>query len=130
MRKLFFKGRFVLIPIGIVCFLSLISLVVMLLWNSLLPDLLHVPAISFWQAMGLFILCKLLFGFGKGNPGAFRSRWGRPNIEERFKNFTPEEREKFKQKMAERGMCGPWMNRRRRHTSEEDQDNPTKETAD
>ena len=74
MKRLFFRGRFVFIPIGIAAFLSLISYVVMQLWNNLLPGILHVTAITFWQAMGIFILCKILFGFGKGGRG--RNPWG------------------------------------------------------
>lgn len=106
MRKIFYRGRFIFIPLGIAAFLSLISFIVMQLWNSLLPDILHVGAINFWQALGLFILCKILFGFGKGGrwgPGG--APWMRRRFEERMKNMTPEEREKFKLKMGER-MCG------------------------
>ena len=66
MKKIFYKGRFVFIPVAIAAFLSLISLVVMTLWNNLLPEIMNVSTITFWQAMGIFILSKILFGFGKG----------------------------------------------------------------
>jgi hypothetical protein len=106
MKKLFFRGRFIFIPIAVAAFLSLISFVVMQLWNNLLPGILHVTAITFWQAMGIFILCKILFGFGKGGRGfGGRGPWMRQRMEERFKNMTPEQKEKFKQKMSDR-MCG------------------------
>jgi hypothetical protein len=106
MKRIFFKGRFIFIPIAVAAFLTLISYVVMQLWNNLLPDILHVATITFWQAMGIFILCKILFGFGKGRGGfGGRGPWMmRQRMEERFKNMTPEERERFKQKMGER--CG------------------------
>jgi len=109
MKRLFFRGRFIFIPIAVAAFLSLASFVVMQLWNNLLPAILHVSAITFWQAMGIFILCKILFGFGKGGGPRWGGRgpWMRHRMEERFKNMTPEEKEKFKQKMRERG-CGPW----------------------
>ncbi|HMG09648.1 MAG TPA: hypothetical protein VK609_14145, partial [Mucilaginibacter sp.] len=61
MRQVFYRGRFVFIPLAVAAFLSLISFVVMQLWNHLLPDILHVGVITFWQAMGLFVLCKILF---------------------------------------------------------------------
>ncbi|MHC4599994.1 MAG: hypothetical protein ACYS47_13410 [Planctomycetota bacterium] len=34
---------------------------VMWLWNWLMPSLFGVPEIGYWQAVGLFILCHLLF---------------------------------------------------------------------
>ncbi|WP_295940372.1 hypothetical protein [uncultured Alistipes sp.] len=41
--------------------------VVMLLWNWLIPSIIGWSAIGYWQAVGLLLLCKLLFGgFGKG----------------------------------------------------------------
>ncbi len=33
----------------------------MLLWNWLMPDLFGLPEIGYWQAVGLFVLCHLLF---------------------------------------------------------------------
>lgn len=112
MKNLFYKGRFIFIPIAVAAFVSLISFAVMQLWNHLLPDILHVTAITFWQAMGIFILCKILFGFGhkggRGWGGRGGAPWMRQKMEERFKSMTPEEKEKFKQKMRDRANCGPW----------------------
>ncbi|WP_184548670.1 hypothetical protein [Mucilaginibacter sp. FT3.2] len=108
MKRSFYKARFILFPIGAAAILSLISFVVMQLWNILLPAILHVGIITFWQAMGIFILCKILFGFGKGGkPGWARgnSPWMRKRMEERFKNMSPEDKERFKAKMKDR-MCG------------------------
>ena len=110
MKRIFFTRpyKFVFIPIGVAAILSLVSFIVMQLWNNLLPDILHVSAITFWQAMGIFILCKILFGFGKGGRGfggpGGGGPWMRRKMEEKFKNMTPEERERFKQKMGDR-MC-------------------------
>jgi hypothetical protein len=109
MRSFFYKRRFLFIPLGVAAFLSLISFVVMSLWNCLLPGILHVGVITFWQAMGIFVLCKILFGFGKGGRGfgGGGGPWMRHRMEERFKNMTPEEREKFKAKMQNCGH-GRW----------------------
>ena len=107
MRSFFYRRKFIFIPFGIAAFLALISFVVMNLWNYLLPGILHVGVITFWQAMGIFILCKILFGFGRGHrPGG--APWMRRRMEERFKNMTPEEREKFKEKMGHRCGHGGW----------------------
>jgi hypothetical protein len=35
---------------------------VMLLWNAVLPGLLAVRAVTFWQALGLLVLARLLLG--------------------------------------------------------------------
>jgi hypothetical protein len=101
MKRLFFRGRFIFIPLAVAAFLSLVSFAVMQLWNNLLPDILHIGTITFWQAMGIFILCKLLFGFGRGGRGGMGAPWMRHRMAERFKNMTPEEKEKFKQKMQQ-----------------------------
>lgn len=97
-RKFWFAIPF--IAAGIV---ALVGFVVMTLWNNLLPDILHVSTITFWQAIGIFVLCKILFGFG-GKPGG-RGGWGnkREKIAAAMSNMTPEEREKFKEKMEN---CG------------------------
>ena len=109
MKRIFFKGRFIFIPLAVAAFLSLISYAVMQLWNALLPAILHVGVITFWQAMGIFILCKILFGFGKGRGGwGGKGPWMRQRMEEHYKQMTPEQKERFKQKMSER--CG-WGNR-------------------
>jgi hypothetical protein len=111
MKRVFFEGpaRFIFIPIAVAAFLSLISLVVMQLWNHLLPDIFHIGVITFWQAMGLFILSKILFGFGKGG-GRFGGQgggpWMRKRMAEKFKNMNPEEKARFKEQMKKR-MCDP-----------------------
>lgn len=102
MKKLLYKGRSIVISIIVVAFLSLISFVVMTLWNNLLPEILNVNAITFWQAMGIFILCKILFGFGKGGG------MGAPWMKNKCSTMSQEDREKFRSEMRER-MCS-WKN--------------------
>ncbi len=108
MKRAFYKGRFIFMPIACAAFLSLISYVVMLLWNWLIPGIFGYSIITFWQAMGLFILSKLLFGFGRGGGrgcgpfGEGRAPWMRRKMEQKLAGMTPEERESFKQKMQER----------------------------
>jgi hypothetical protein len=102
MKSFFYRRRFIFIPFGVAALLTVISFVVMTLWNNLLPGILHVGVITFWQAMGIFVLCKILFGFGKGG-GPGRGNWMRHRMEEKFNKMTPEQREKFKEKFRN---CG------------------------
>jgi len=109
MRSFFYRGRFIFIPFAIAAFIAVTGFVVMNLWNYLIPVIFHVGAITFWQAVGLFVLCKILFGFGKGGRhGMGGGPWMRRRMEERFKNMTPEEKEKFKAKMEQRCGHGRW----------------------
>lgn len=53
-----------LIVTAIVIFIvlgALWALIVMLLWNALVPDIFHLQEINFWQAWGLYILSSFLF---------------------------------------------------------------------
>ncbi|KAB5490972.1 MULTISPECIES: hypothetical protein [Flagellimonas] len=46
--------------------LLLANYLLMRLWNWLMPDLFGLSTITYWQALGIFVLAKLLFGFGGG----------------------------------------------------------------
>jgi Ca2+/H+ antiporter, TMEM165/GDT1 family len=76
------------------------------LWNWLMPALFKLPAITFWQAVGLMFLSWVLFGgrrgFGRYGSG-YRGPWRR-RMRERWEQMTPEERAKFREGM--RGRCG------------------------
>ena len=76
--------------------------VVMALWNWLMPALFGWRLITFWQAVGLVILCKILFGSFHSHGGGGR-HWRR-RMREHWEQMTPEEREKFREGM--RGWCG------------------------
>ena len=79
--------------------------VVMHLWNWNLPPLFGWREITFWQALGLLALCRVLFG-GFGWHGSGRSNFRR-RMEERCAHMTPEERERFRQGMHARWGFGP-----------------------
>ncbi|MDR2682612.1 MAG: hypothetical protein LBB64_01930 [Dysgonamonadaceae bacterium] len=69
---------------------------VMWLWNALLPQIFGIAAINFWQALGLLVLCRILFGsFGRGWMLGGRSKFHRNHIREKWLNMTPEERKEF-----------------------------------
>jgi hypothetical protein len=81
---------------------ALLGAVVMALWNALLPVLFGWPAIGFWQAVGLLLLSKILFGSLRGGRGA-RMHW-RARMADRWAQMTEEERAQFRAGIAHR--CG------------------------
>lgn len=88
--------------VGLAAFIALGGFIVAWLWNALLPPLFGWPALTFWQALGLLVLCRILFGGlgGHGGPRShMRRRWA-----ERWDRMSPEERERFREGM--RGRCG------------------------
>ena len=91
--------------LGMLVFMTIGGEVVKLLWNWLVPPLFGWPRINFWRALGLLALCRILFG-GSGWRGSMRSNYRR-HMEERYKHMTPEERERFRQRMRERWGFGP-----------------------
>ena len=88
--------------LGMVLFTVIGGEVVRLLWNWLLPPLFGWRQITFWQALGLLALCRILFG-GYGLRGSRRSSFRR-RMAARWEHMTPEERERFRQGMS--GRCG------------------------
>jgi hypothetical protein len=91
--------------LGMLLFAFIGGQVVKLLWNWLLPPLFGWRQITFWQALGLLALCRILFG-GFGRHGSHRSSFRR-RIAERWEHMTPEERERFRQGVRGRWGFGP-----------------------
>jgi hypothetical protein len=98
---------------GIVVFTFIGGEIVKQLWNWLLPPLFGWREITFWQALGLLVLSRILFGGfgGHGRNSRMRGdlrerlaeRMGQRTAE-RWDRMTPEERERFRQGMG--GRCG------------------------
>ena len=107
-----FRGRWVargaaflvLVP----ALIAVLSWVVMSLWNALIPALFHGPLVTFWQAAGLLVLSKILFGGFRGRGGHHgwhgRGRWRGQMWREKWESMTPEERDRLRAKF--RGRCG------------------------
>ena len=80
--------------LGMLLFIAIGGQVVLHLWNWLLPSLFGWSEITFWKALGILALCRILFG-GFGFRGS-----GRCNCRRRKdQQFTPEERERLRQGM-------------------------------
>jgi hypothetical protein len=83
--------------IGVVA-VTLFAFIVEGLWNVLMPPIFGWHTITFWQALGLLILSKILFGGFHRHAGGGRNHW-RQRMKERWEHMTPEEREKFRSGM-------------------------------
>jgi hypothetical protein len=100
--------------LGILLVTAIGGEIVRLLWNWLLPPLFGWPELTFWQALGMLVLCRILFSGFRGHGGSRSSvRRGMADriadrvadrMAERWDHMTPEERERFRKGMQ--GRCG------------------------
>ena len=101
---------FIAIPFIIIAAILLISFIVMQLWNAILPAVLNVHAITYWQAVGILVLSKILFGsFRRGGFSAHDKSGHRAlRWRQKWMNMNDEERAKFREE---------WKKRCRRRTT-------------
>jgi len=104
MKKFWIKKGLMILVFGAAA-VALFSFIVMSLWNNILVGVIGVKIISFWQALGILVLSKILFGGFHGRGGRFRGglAW-KEKMKQRWDKMTPEEREKFKAEWKNR--CG------------------------
>jgi hypothetical protein len=84
--------------VGMALFMAIGGELVRLLWNWLAPSLFGWRQVTFWQAVGLLALCRILFGrsgFGRGGRPWRRGHGG-------WSRMSPEEREKWRETLRER----------------------------
>jgi hypothetical protein len=86
-------GRFAMIALHIgfgVLLAATLALVfgyvVMLLWNHLMPEAFGLPAVSYWQGVGLLLLARILTG-GIGHGHGRRGHHGRHPDEQPWKEY-------------------------------------------
>lgn len=101
-KRIFFE-----FPVLIIAAIFLLAYIVMLLWNFIFPAALHAERINYWQALGLFVLCRILFfGFRrKYNSKPNMWRGGGPPWRQKWMNMSDEERTKFREEWKKR--CRP-----------------------
>lgn len=95
----------ILIPFAVAGFLALFTYAVQSLWNCVVTDVFALKAITYWQALGLLVLAKILFG-GFPHRNGCRSSWRDRAMARRWESATPEEREKLREEMRRR--FGDW----------------------
>jgi hypothetical protein len=93
-RKFFF-----FFPLAVIA----LSAVVMLLWNYVLAEVAPVGKIHFFQAAGLLVLSRILFGgFHFGGWRGKRFYGPPPHIRARWMNMSDEERQRFREEWKKR----------------------------
>lgn len=107
------KKRFFIIPLFGVLAIAAFGAIVMLLWNFVVPGVLGLATINFWQALALFALTRILFGGFPGRRG-FPDRRGMPGgregnpFREKWEKMSPEERKDFIDKRKKFGFGVPF----------------------
>lgn len=82
---------------------ALFGYLIMRLWNWLMPMIFELPTLSFWEAVGLFVLSKILLGGIGGGCGKNKKTSGNCSIDKKrefskwkhYKEFWEEEGEAF-----------------------------------
>lgn len=87
------------IPLFFVAMLAMVGGLVMWLWNWLVPAIFDLPELTFWQSMGLLVLCRLLVGNigfgGHHHHHAGSHGCGKNKLRQRWERMTPQERQQF-----------------------------------
>jgi len=95
-----------LFPLFILGIAALLTLAVFGIWNNVLTVVLDVKAITYWQALGILVLSKILFGGFPGRRGP--GRFGPPGafMMKQWDAMTPEQRDAMREEMRRR--FGEW----------------------
>ena len=109
------------VAIMIFFFFTLVSYVVMVLWNWLMPDLFGLPYLNFWKAAGLLLLSKILFS-GMGN-----KKFEKKSSSHEWKShlvskhpLTPEQKQELKEKFTSK-WCQPNFPKEEMETKSDDE---------
>jgi len=94
------RARFLGKAVLVLAVVALAAAVVMELWNTVVTGALTgAHPLDYAHALGLLVLCRLLFGGFRGRSGWHRARW------EKWQAMTPEEREAVSRRWGGGG-CG------------------------
>jgi hypothetical protein len=112
-------GGFVSLLLGIL-FIGALGIVVMFLWNWLIPSIFHAETIDLWQALGLLALSRILFAnFGgswwsshhhrceqcNGSGWHHKKQNLKQQLKAKFNTLSAEEKEQWKSQMQK--VCQP-----------------------
>ncbi|MBN8588546.1 MAG: hypothetical protein J0L94_09515 [Rhodothermia bacterium] len=93
------KKPFWIIPLIMTGVAFVAAWIVMLLWNAIIPDVMGFKALLYPQALGLLVLCRLLFGNfpqGKNHHWKHHEQDQNARMRDKWKEMSEEERAEFK----------------------------------
>lgn len=92
------------IPVAILVVLLAVSYVVFWLWNTVLVAVVPVKPVTIWQAAGLLVLSRILFGgFKFGSPGhRYGNGEGPMSWRNRWRQMSDDDRSKFRREWKRR----------------------------
>lgn len=102
-------------------FVLFFGTVVMFLWNWLIPAIFAGPEITFWQALGILLLARILTGgmsWKKGWKGGHHHPHYRNKWREKWAQMSPEEKARWRDKYAR--WCNKWDDKAHYETEETD----------
>jgi Ca2+/H+ antiporter, TMEM165/GDT1 family len=117
--KNFWIKRAIFLPIVFAAIIFIFGSVVMYLWNAILPTVLGIHTITFWQATGILLLSKILFGRFPHRQGYRGFHDHGKDMREKWMNLSPEEREKMKTELKKKMNSGWWDYRFENPTKQE-----------
>lgn len=109
------KSKYIFWPFLFIFMGAAITAAVMLLWNWLMPAIFGLGEISFWQALGVLVLSKILFGghWGKrgcghrcGGYSSHRHYGWKDKFKSKWANMSEEDRKKWEEKCGSK--WGDW----------------------
>lgn len=116
------KSKFLKAIVWLVVIPAVLSLAVMLLWNLVMPGLFGLPLIGFWQALGLFLLSKVLFGgfelLALGGLVHSFAHHRQGHLHEKWRGMTEEQRREFFEKRWNVGFSH--FSEKNKHRNEQD----------
>jgi len=93
----------ILLGVVVFCAIAIVfGIIVMLLWNMVIPDVFGFTTINYWQALGLIVLARVLFGgfnaqYCGGNPRGSKRGHQINAMREKWQNMSETERKEFMQ---------------------------------
>lgn len=105
----------IFIPFFFVGMAALVTWILMSLWNWLMPIIFDLTTITFWQALGLLVLSKILFGGfsggkkGGGCNGAHSHRGWKHKFKNKWANMSENDKMKWESKFAGTAYSGAAM---------------------
>lgn len=100
-------GYFIMVVAFVLVVVAAVTAVFMLLWNWLVPMLFTGPALTYWQALGLLVMAKIIFGLASHGKHWKKDHHWKHRWRERCADMTPEDKERMKHQFMHRWCSHP-----------------------